>query len=219
MLPAPIPKVRLFMDKKKQLLIQQLKRQIIIWAVIFGLIVGAIAYSKKNFTDVVAQKSNEENNIMSMKVDLAALQNKIKSINEQLKLWDTINNKTHKRQGLEIDKFKTILLDLQSYYNLNNKVNVNITSPSELTDTYREKTTVIESSTITLTINASSDLVVFAFVDALTKNIPGFLHYQSLIINRNLDLTNEIISDASKGIEDTLVQATVVLVWRDFKDL
>jgi hypothetical protein len=207
------------MDKKKQLLIQQLKRQIIIWAVIFSLILGAIAYSKKNFTDAVAQKSNEENNIMNMKVDLAALQNKIKSINEQLKLWDTINNKTHKRQGLEIDKFKTIILDLQSHYNLNNKVNVNITSPSELTDTYREKTTVIESSTITLTINATSDLVILAFVDALTKNIPGFLHYQSLVINRNLDLTNEIIIDASKGIEDTLVQATVVLVWRDFKDL
>jgi hypothetical protein len=206
------------MDQKKHLLLQQLKTLMIFISVLFLIALGGVSYSKKTFSNVSAKKISEEDSIIAIKSDLSTLQNKMRAINDQLKLWNTINSKAKKRQGLQIDQFKTILTDLQEHYNLGNKININITSPTELNDIYRAKTTVIESSTITLTINALNDIVVLAFIDSLIKNTPGFLNYQSLVINRNLDLNNEVISDAAKGVEDTLVQATVVLIWRDFKD-
>jgi hypothetical protein len=112
-----------------------------------------------------------------------------------------------------------LLNELEKYFNLVGSVDVNLTPPAELSDTYKTETTVVMASTVTLKFAGLSDELLFGFIDSLIKNFPGFINIQSLSMQRKNPLTNDIIARAAKGDFEDMVDATLIFTWKEFKDL
>ncbi len=204
---------------KKTKLIEGLKRAGIVYVATLALLTGLFLFSNNRaqvYSDQITS-SEQETAITSTK--LSDLEDKIIEIKEASKIWEKLNKKGEKRNGLEIDNFQTMLTALKKHYQISDKTDINMTPPTEVDGAYKKSTTAIISSTITVTTSAVSDEILLQFVDALLKNAPGFITIQSLEMTKKDDLTQDVISKATKGDLANLVEAKIVFSWKDFKDL
>ena len=74
------------------------------------------------------------------------------------------------------------------------------------------------SSTVTLTFEAISDQYAMSFVDAVKKELPGYVKILSLRINKLDGINEQVIIQASRGEFPSLVKARLQFLWRDLKE-
>ncbi len=204
---------------KSALLFNRIKKFAIIY-IIFGTISMTAYYISNELIDKAnADKDAIEKEISQTNSDATNIESKARDVKEASKLWRQLNESGVKRDGLEIDQAKILLNELEKYFNLVGSVDVNLTPPAELSDTYKTETTVVMASTVTLKFAGLSDELLFGFIDSLIKNFPGFINIQSLSMQRKNPLTNDIIARAAKGDFEDMVDATLIFTWKEFKDL
>jgi cell division protein FtsL len=204
---------------KKTNLIATLKKAGIIYLVTLVIFTGLFLFSNNKAQVYLDNISFSEQQISSTNSQLSELENKIKEIKEASKILEKLNKRGGKHNGLEIDDFQSILNDLRKHYQISDKIDINMSSPTIVDGIYKKSTTTIVSSTITLNVSGISDEILLQFVDSLLKNAPGFISVESLEMTKKYSLTQDVITKVTKGDLTNLVEAKIVFSWKDFKDL
>ncbi|MFN7038944.1 MAG: hypothetical protein ACK4OM_05210 [Alphaproteobacteria bacterium] len=171
-------------------------------------------------------KNNYFSKSEKLKNDIEAIKNNIAETNkkqieatEALSLWKKVNESYKKREGLAIDKSKLILDNLSKAYYLSKNLEINLSTPIELSDIYKTDTTVIMSSEVNIRLGALTDEYVLKFFDSIKKNFPGFINFKQFSITRRIDLSPDIINQISVKNFPEIVDAQLIFEWRDFKDI
>jgi cell division protein FtsL len=200
-----------------------LKRKLIKLGVVNLVVVVvclAVTYWSSAAKDSAIQHNTKlADEISALQVKKSALENKIQDLKAAAKLWDTLNIKNKKREGLQIDTAKSLLKQYEKHYYLSAPVTVSLSTPTELSDVYKTPSTVVIASEVSLKLSGLKDSYLLEFVDALFKNLPGFAKVKSFAIERNGVITNEVLSRVAQGELPSLVSIDLVFSWRDFKDI
>lgn len=204
---------------KKNNIVARLKKALIIYTItiiiitIVSVLLNKISESySKNINSMNQDIDNKNNQLLD-------LQNKITEVKKGLKIWDVLYGKSVKHNGLEIDNFQAMLTNLQEYYQIDDKIDLSMTSPVEMQGLYKTNNTAVVYSTVNLKISAISDEILLQFIDSIIKNSPGFISLQSIEISKKSELTDTIILKASHGDFVNLTEAIATFIWKDFKDL
>jgi len=196
-------------------------RNIIIYLIVF-VVIGLIYSQLVDKRDSDAQKRDMvQNEVTVLDNKLNALNKKVSDVKEATKLWQRLNEKNKKREGLKIDSIKKILDDLKKRYKLvQTDADIDLSTPVELADIYKTETTVVVASKVTLKFRTITDEYAFSYVDALMKELPGYVKIQNLLLTRtNTPLTDDLLQRISKGEIPELVEGSITFDWRDLKDV
>jgi len=205
--------------EKKTIIISKIKKSLIIYLILIAISAGLFWGINLKLNDLNDQITISQNKTNDQRDKLTELENKIRDIVEASKLWEKLNNKGEKRNGVEIDAFRILLSNLTKYYQINEKVDVSLTNPVEVVDANKKSSTIIVETIVSLSVSGISDELLLKFLDSLIKNTPGFIRIDSLEMNRKSLINQDVIMDAKKGKFDNLVDMKIIFNWRDFKDL
>lgn len=199
----------------------QLKRTLIIRSIIYiilligtTLLYGYLSADR----EAVTQKSDAlKSDIADLNNKLTIFNRKIQDIREATKLWQRLNDKHKKSEGLRIDSIKKIFDDYKKQYKLS-EATLDLSTPTELTDMYKTDTTVVVSSNVSVKFKVISDEYALSFVDAVMNNLPGYVKLEKLSLTRIGEITDETLLRVSRGEIPELVTGEITFQWRDLKN-
>jgi hypothetical protein len=200
----------------------KLKKLLIIQLSVCGgiILVAMLLYywlDNKKQTDL-QQSGVLQGEISGLYVKLNAINKKAKEIKEATKLWQRLNEKHKKREGLKIDSIKKTFDQFKKRYRLS-EANLDLSTPVELVDIYKTDTTVVVSSEVTVKFKAITDEYVFSFIDAVLKELPGYVKVEMLQMSRTGEVNDDLLRRISKGENPELVAGSMTFQWRDLKDI
>jgi hypothetical protein len=161
-----------------------------------------------------------QSSIMAINSEVSSLETKIREAREAHVLWERLNQRERKGDGLEIDKAKEVLHDLEIQYPFPKPISVDLSTPIELANLYKTDNAVIVSSTVTLKFSGLSDEIILRFIESATSNLPGFVKPRSLNLLRQINLDDTVLAKISQHKEmPDVVTGEFVFEWQDFKYL
>lgn len=193
-------------------------KRIILSAVMLVLTVAAYYYIESYRENMAAKEDKVQRNVTNLNSQITEFDRKYKEFKEASKLWEKLNSKQKKRSGLQINTVQNFLEDLKQEYRII-ELNVNMSKPEELKDSYRTATTVVVSSTVEINFRAISDEYVLSFIATLMNDFPGYIKILSFRINRETELTPDVLQKLQRGTLIPLINGDIKLQWRDLKDI
>lgn len=190
-------------------------------AINVAIIIVALAIAQYTST----YSKNRENMYNSIQLQVANarrsfidLESQIEEIINIQKIWDIVQNKNIKRIGLDFDKARSIITELDKGEYLSSPISINVSNPDTKYD-HPDSTITIESSVITLKLSSISDIYILKIIQSLVDNLPGYVSYNSFNLTKTRSLSPEIISDLKKGLLPAMVEGSIEILWQDLKDL
>ena len=200
----------------------QLKKQLII-RIVIALSISAVIFATYIYLngkeeDILQHQIAAKKKVSALQDRLQLMKKKEKEITEAITLYQRLNDNVKRGDGLNVETFQKTLEDLRDRYKLT-QIIVDFTKPVNLEDIYKTDTTVVVSSTVTLKFSGISDEYLLSFVEALTKELPGYVKIHRLMLSRTSDLTDDLLHKISKGENVDLVSGEMTFMWRDLKDV
>ena len=157
--------------------------------------------------------------IINTQNSLRKIGDKKVSYKDSIKLWEDISDSNRKLNGIKIDKGQEIIKQLQEKYLIEN-VKVDFTIP-EISNENEFKTQTVDVlvSMVTLSFNSISDQYTYAFINELSKKLPGYIELESVEFSRIGDV-NEVrmIEIVKSGSIPTFVKSSIRFKWRDLSE-
>lgn len=185
--------------------------------VIIGIKITIDIYNRVELS--TNQQANVKKDIVNINQTISETEIKIKEIKESYKLWDKLAKNNKVQKGLEIDKAKSFLTNLEKRFKLSTPIDVMLSPPVQLKDVYETKTTVVVSSEVNLKLAAPTDEIIMNVIDSIIQNYPGFVSLKFFSLEKKSLLNDEIINKISRGIFVPMIESNVTFEWRDFKDV
>ncbi|MCD6035569.1 MAG: hypothetical protein K0R63_1310 [Rickettsiales bacterium] len=157
-----------------------------------------------------------ENEALGQQGQLNKLIEEKKNFADSIKLWERLNDKSKRLEGLKIDEGKQWLEDAKSRYHLGEMV-IELTPPEKLGSLYETETSFVEASTVSLRFSALSDEYALSFVDSILHDLPGYVKIEYLKISRSQDLNHDSLLRISKGEKPALVLGELTFKWQELK--
>ncbi|MCH2037387.1 MAG: hypothetical protein MK137_02200 [Rickettsiales bacterium] len=203
---------------KIQALNQALIRTSIIALVIVLVLIAGCVGAYLYYASKEKELKGIQGKMISKQGQLISLRQKKEDYEDSLRLWESLSSKNKELKGIKVDKGREILEILRQKYDVNN-LNINFTIPEIVQSRNWETETIdVVSSTVTLTFEAISDQYAMSFVDAVKKELPGYVKILSLRINKLDGINEQVIIQASRGEFPSLVKARLQFLWRDLKE-
>ncbi len=193
-------------------------KRVAISAVMLILTLAAYYYIENYRITMAEKEAKVQRNVSNLNSQITEFDRKYKEFKEASKLWEKLNNTQKKRAGLQINTVQDFLEELKQEYKII-ELNVNMSKPEELKDSYRTTTTVVVSSIVEINFRAISDEYVLSFISTLMNDLPGYVKVLSFRINRENELTPEMLQQLQKGTLVPLINGDIRLQWRDLKDI
>lgn len=198
-------------DLKKRLV-----KKIIVFAsiiVISGVSIFLLFHFKEKFS---VEERTVESAIKKLKNDKNTLKKSLEQFEGQLKIWQSMTETERKLNGLRISDAKTKLNELTSRYSLF-EVNISFSTPEAIQENFDIENITVNTSTMTISFNAFSDLYALQFIESLTNEFPGYIQIRSLAVSRSSDIDKEKIANIANGNDIEIVRGSVELIWNDLK--
>ncbi len=125
------------------------------------------------------------------------------------------NNENIPMNGIDIEKCRNILNNLQAMYDITN-LSITVSNPVLRNDYSENDNVPVEYSEITIRCSAYIDEDIFQFITKAVELIPGQLQ----IISINMDakgINKTVIEDIMRGGSKDIVTAEITLVWQSVK--
>ncbi|OJV13861.1 MAG: hypothetical protein BGO27_08185 [Alphaproteobacteria bacterium 33-17] len=206
----------------KQLKNNKIKLQAVVFFIICLLLL-AISLASYNYASLSKdEKINRANSlriqIMNAQQDMANLENRIREFEEIKKIWEKIKGTNIKRNGLDFDKARLVIAELNKSKFLPAPVNVNLSPPSMTV--HDEKSSIgIETSVMDINFTAVSDVYALKVVDIFTEQLPGYIKYNNFKIVKIKELSNDIIDNLNKGFYPSMIELSMQVRWQNLKDI
>ncbi|NDF12849.1 MAG: hypothetical protein EB060_08590 [Proteobacteria bacterium] len=113
---------------------------------------------------------------------------------------------------------RPIIDELRTRYRIN-EINVNFSKVEDASSKFNVKGLTVYTNQITIDYKALTDELVFSFIDALIKKLPGYVNIEKIEMARQDEITNEVMSEVRKPNAPlpSLVAGKIVLNWWTLK--
>jgi hypothetical protein len=200
----------------------KLKRNFLIYGACYAtlLIIITVIYSILVDKAITARQKNlaVQSEVMELQNKLTTITKRAKEVRDATNVWQKLNEKHKKSDGLKIDSIKGLFDDFKKKYKLSD-VDVDLSAPVELADVYKTETTVVVSSKVTVQFKGITDEYVLSFVDAVQKDLPGYVRIENLQFSRIGEISEDVVRRVSKGEFPGLVGGSITFQWRGLKDI
>lgn len=152
------------------------------------------------------------------------LAEEIAQIKRAEKLWEQVSSKEGEYVGLQLDKARKVLSELENKYNFYGPVEISLAPINEVNNLHRlvpnyQRNTAIVSTTMKLVIRSYSDTEVISFIYELLSKIPGYVQVTKWRMNRKTDISLETIKAINRGSDVWFFDSEIYLEWQGLKDL
>lgn len=176
------------------------------------------SYTTSSTEEKISKINSLKIQIMNAGQDMAKLENRIKEFESVKKIWEKVKDSNIKRNGIDFDKARAIIDDLNKSKFLAAPINVNLSPPSM--SVRDEKSSIgIEISIMDINVNAVSDIYALKVAQIFAEHLPGFLKYNSFRLTRIKDVSNDVIDNLNKGFFPVMVDLSIQVKWQNLKDI
>ena len=203
------------MNKRKRLVNAIVKRTSICAGLII-LMLGAYFFSDSLVSDAQENQSREEGSLNSDQGTISALSTQLNKAGLAEKdFMSTQSDRTIFDYSSNSDLLKTWLRRTKAQYRLSDslKLSLVVDKPVDAKELDATDYQVVEHPNMKLEFGAISDTHVYAFLNDLTHNTPGFIRIDHLVLKRVGDIDRNTINQLRAGAAPTLVEATVEFNW------
>lgn len=189
----------------------------IAFAIMVALIVGCVLVYVF-YTIKEGELKKIQGGMIAKQGELISIRQKKEDYEDSLRLWESLSSKNKELKGIKIDKGREILELLQKQYDIEN-MKIAFTIPEIVQSRNWETETIdVVSSTVTLTFEAISDQYAMSFMDAVKKELPGYVKVLSFRFSKIGRIDEQVIGRAKRGEFPRLVKARLKFLWRDLKE-
>lgn len=203
---------------KFMLLKKILMKEAGIFAVIL-LVIGAAMFFMMNKESSLNDEMNSLNsNVSSVNGESQTLQAQYTKAKNSLTLYRSIEDgKQSMDDSLSRENATKLINRLKEEYLLSS-LSMTITPMVDIKDSGIDtKTATLVFSEVTLKFSAMSDEQFFSFVNAISREFPGYLTYTKLDLKRTSPINTEIFKAVSRGDRPALVNGEVAFKWYGLK--
>ncbi len=194
---------------KKSLIANGIKNGIIIIGCAIGL--SAAFYFHESSQDTIKKLTSKERRL---KGQITQMQTKQERANNTLELYEKLVKDSSLR-SLELNRknISDLLNKLSIKYKINN-LSIDVAPITEQKkEPFLQKTGTVITTSVSLEFDSSSDAHGFAFADEVLKNFSGYLNINFYSIQREQELTEEVIRELLKGGKTDFIQNKISFDW------
>ena len=202
-------------DERKSLAVESVKMLVVV-GVFVAIYIGVSAWA----SSAEQSKTESANLAAQQQSEIATLRSKIDSSGSSQKLFATVVE-DRKNEQFEIDneKVRDVLQDLVKRYRLS--VSDKLEYSAEKDFKHPELATVtipiIVRQEARLKFSAISDLHAYAFMQALSRELPGVVRYTQFKLMRKAPLDAEAVTQLAAGKSVYTVDVELAFDWFGFK--
>lgn len=113
---------------------------------------------------------------------------------------------------------RPIIDELRTRYKIN-EINVNFSKVEDASGKFNVKGVTVFTNQITIDYKALTDELVFSFIDALIKKLPGYVNVEKFEMTRQAEINKEILDTVRRPSAPlpSLVAGQIVLSWWTLK--
>jgi len=202
--------VKIKILKKK--LVVEIGIAVAVVAVFSGVYLGVSSWAAK----ATQSKSTIEGQYNQQQSETNTLRSKINNADSSQKTYTEIVEKRGNAEfSIDNERVRTVLEDLIRQYRIAIEGKLEYAPEAAVTgqgvDNLESKFVMRKSALLKFT--AISDLHVYAFLDALSHELPGMVDYRKITIARRGHIDNAALAQLSLGKEVPLVDASVEFDW------
>jgi hypothetical protein len=158
-----------------------------------------------------------ETEILSTRNQIKTLETEKAAFEESSKLWDSLKLGTQSLDGLKTEEGRKVLTSLEHAYKIQ-KLAIELTAPQKLENPiYQTDNFYVEGSIVSLRFEAITDEYAIGFINAIMRNMPGYVRIDQVSLRKSSPLTPDTISRLSKGETVTLVSGDLTFLWQGLK--
>lgn len=176
--------------------------------VVAGAMYSALSSNKEYKNKLARETRDIEGRIQRSK------QENLKIV-DALELWNGLSVEERSFEGLRLSDAKTVLDEMIETYWLSD-VRTTFSKPL-ITEHTAYKDYNIASSSVSISFNGVSDVMIFSFLDALNEDFPGVITLKKFSIDAKKDMERETIKQIAAGEKPVLFAAGIEFEWRDIK--
>ena len=194
---------------KKTLIANGIKGGIIIAGC--GLLLGATIFFYQNGADDLKKLKNKERQSQSQ---IRQLKERNERTKNTMELYEKLVRDSELRDLVLNRKNISQLLDrLKEKYRLSDVSIIISPLTEQLEDPFVQKTGIVVTGDISIEMRALSDAHVFAFTKELLREFSGYLNVQSLVINRQGSISEELLREILQQGHSEFVTASLKFEW------
>jgi len=197
---------------KKRIVLESSVAGGVIVALLLGLF-GAITY----VSHMEEEKSAKEAEVSSVKQQIIEYGKNTKIATESLTKFHTLSSDRYNAKILDRQSATEIIQKLKADYNISTlKLKIKPVDDVKQKE-YDTPTVSLVYSLIELDIGAMSDESVLRFMQAVERNLPGFIIVNKLTLMRKGEISDETLKGISAGSLPELASASLSMYWFAFK--
>ena len=200
-----------------------LKKKILIEAgalTAFLVFLGVVSYIGSSIS---ASMSDDKTNLMGANSALISendkIQKHIEKASSSIKLYQVlVENNRNRNFNIDREVGSGVFSALKEKYHLNLQGNNSFAQIIELTDEqFKKKTAKIVLSDADMNFQATTDELALQFIKELYKKLSGFMVITSFQMNKQSNITNQILLDIGAGKFPSTVSAGIKFKWIGLK--
>lgn len=191
-----------------------------------GVIVGVlifllVAYLLMDNLEGRYQKdqSKVKSTINQLNIKRQEIDKQLQKAEESVDLYESLQaERNNADKQLNRNSAKLVLDKLKQQYRLSS-LSVKMEPVEELSaEQYQRDTTVTVHTQVTLRFGGLSDQHLFSFVDAVSRDLAGYVRIESLKMQRKKNIDNNVLLSVSKGDIPELVTGEMVFHWLGLRE-
>jgi hypothetical protein len=196
------------------MIISKIKRKVLLqfasYLLLSIILIGLLAYVMIHNQEIYNRNQSAIDKIRFINLQITEIQKKEIILNRNLDLWKKISSSNLHSNGYIANLNFELNRLYKKYCILEPEISISI--PEEVDIPYKNKSTKVIRSKVTLNLSSISDKHIFLFLQSIPR-LPGYVMIKSLSLNKVRNIDTETVNHILNGNMMEMVRANMVFDW------